>query len=190
MMMLPDESRVTVAPGLTLEDFEPDLPTLRDPEEPATAAAEQATLIEGVSASALSLRPDHRGWLSELLTTREGKIEPIVHVYQVAAAPGSIRAWIYHRYQFDRLACTDGSLEVVLYDLRPESSTLGRLNVFRVGAERPSLLQIPPYVVHGVYNAGPEWASFVNMPTRVYSHDTPDKRRLPYGDLRVPYAFG
>jgi hypothetical protein len=40
----------------------------------------------------LTLNSDDRGGLCELLTVRDGPIELIVHVYQVLAAPGSIRA--------------------------------------------------------------------------------------------------
>lgn len=187
-MLCPDESRL-LASDLTLEDFVPDPPTPREPIEPPRTELQDSTPIDGVTTSALSLRHDRRGWLSELLTTREGEIEPIVHVYRVRAAPGSIRAWVYHLHQFDRLAYANGDFQVVLYDLRPESPTRGRLNVFRIGDARPCLLRIPPRVVHGVRNVGSDWASFINMPTQVYFHDTPDKCRIPYGDPRMPYVF-
>ena len=49
--------------------------------------------IEGCHAYRLQPGSDDRGDLFELLTTRNGAIEPIVHVYQVWAEPGSIRAW-------------------------------------------------------------------------------------------------
>ena len=187
-MIVPVQTRIAAARGLSLEDFAADSPDpISQPSAPADA--NQSVLIEGVTASTLTPHADERGRLCELLTTREGPIEPIVHVYQVAAAPGSIRAWIYHRLQYDRLAYTNGSFEVVLYDLRPNSPTLNRLNVFRLGQAQPCLLRIPPYVVHGVRNVGRDWAFFVNMPTQVYRNETPDKCRLRYGDPRIPYTF-
>jgi len=112
-----------------------------------------------------------------------------VHVYQVFCAPRSIRAWVYHRHQFDRLAFTMGSFEIALFDVRPESPTAYRLNVFALGAAQPALLRIPPYVAHGVHNASSQMSAFLNLPTRTYRHDTPDKVRLPYGDPRVPHRF-
>ena len=187
-MIVPFQTRIVVARGLSLEDFAADSPKPSS-RPPTSADADQSTLIEGVTASALTPHADERGWLCELLTTREEPIEPIVHVYQVAAAPGSIRAWIYHRRQHDRLAITNGSFEVVLYDLRPNSPTLNHLNVFRLGQVQPCLLRIPPYVVHGVRNVGGDWAFFVNMPTQAYRNEAPDKCRIPYDDPRIPYTF-
>jgi dTDP-4-dehydrorhamnose 3,5-epimerase len=182
------ESRVVPAPTLGLDAFVPDRPA---PGHGGGVVSDPApsSLIDGVKLTGLIRNEDARGSLHELLTTRDGPIEPVVHVYQVSAAPGSIRAWVYHRHQYDRLACTNGELEVVLYDLRPGSRTLHHLNVLRVGKNYPCLLRIPPYVVHGIRNKGAEWAHFTNMPTNAYHRDKPDKSRQPYGDPRVPYAF-
>jgi dTDP-4-dehydrorhamnose 3,5-epimerase len=187
-MLMLVESRIAPAPGLDLDAFLPDTPKQPRHPNPATKSG-QPSLIEGVEITALIANEDDRGSLYELLTTRDGAIEPIVHVYQVAAAPGSIRAWVFHRHQYDRLACTNGDLEIVLYDLRPDSPTLHHLNVFGVGMDRPCLLRIPPFVVHGLRNKGTEWVHFTNMPTAVYRSDMPDKCRLPYGDPRIPYTF-
>ena len=132
---------------------------------------------------------DPRGSLSELLTTRDAAIEPIVHVYQVTAAAGSVRAWVYHRLQFDRLAFANGRFEIALFDIRPGSPTLNQLAVFILGRENPALLRIPPLVVHGVCNTGSETATFINMPTRAYDPAAPDKCRLSKDDPRIPYVF-
>jgi dTDP-4-dehydrorhamnose 3,5-epimerase len=188
-MITPSESRMVAAPGLSVDDFVADLPIpQRVPDGGGTISSH--SVIAGVTATALTPHADERGSLSELLTTRDGTIEPIVHVYQVSAAAGSIRAWVYHRHQHDRLAFTNGSFEIVLYDLRPNSPTLNQLNVFRLGRDQPGLLRIPPLVIHGVRNAGDGWANFVNMPTRAYYPGSPDKHRIAADDPRIPYAFG
>ena len=142
-----------------------------------------------MTAGELAVHADSRGSLSELLTTRDGPIEPIVHVYQVTAEAGSIRAWVYHRWQYDRLAFTNGRFRIALYDIRPDSPTVNMLNVFVLGRERPGLLRLPPYVIHGVQNVGNEVAMFINMPTKAYDPGEPDKCRLPAGDIRIPFNF-
>jgi dTDP-4-dehydrorhamnose 3,5-epimerase len=187
-MLMLVQTRIVPTAGLSLDLFVPDKPMQRQGSVSAREAAQPA-LIDGVELTALIGNEDDRGSLHELLTTRDGAIEPIVHVYQVSAAPGSVRAWVYHRHQHDRLAVTNGDIEVVLYDLRPGSPTLHHLNVLRVGMDHPCLLRIPPSVVHGLRNNGPGWAHFTNMPTNVYRSDKPDKCRLPYGDPRIPYIF-
>jgi dTDP-4-dehydrorhamnose 3,5-epimerase len=183
------KAKIVPATGLALDAFEADRPMQQHGRCNTSDNAAQSSLIDGVELTGLLRNEDARGSLHELLTTREGPTEPIVHVYQVSAAPGSIRAWVYHRHQHDRLAFTNGDIEVVLYDLRPGSSTQNHLNVLKVGKNNPCLLRIPPCVVHGVRNAGDQWAYFTNMPTSVYHPDRPDKYRLAYGDPRIPYIF-
>jgi dTDP-4-dehydrorhamnose 3,5-epimerase len=186
-MIAPVKSAVIASPDLALADFQPDAPFRRH--AAAADAANDAGVIHGVTTQELVLHSDQRGSLCELLTTRDGPIDPIVHVYQVTAEVGSVRAWIYHRRQYDRLAFTQGRFRVALYDIRPDSPTRAMLNVFVLGRERPTLLCIPPYVIHGVQNIGNEVAMFVNMPTRAYRPDEPDKHRLDVGDKRIPFRF-
>ena len=145
--------------------------------------------IDNCHADRLQPGSDRRGDLFELLTTRNGSIEPIVHVYQVWAAPGSIRGWVYHARQTDRLCFTDGSFQVALCDLRPESPTAGAIASLVVGASTPVRLTIPPLVAHVVRNIGTERAAFVNMPTAVYNHDAPDKYRLPFDSELIPFRW-
>ncbi|MGH9387316.1 MAG: dTDP-4-dehydrorhamnose 3,5-epimerase family protein [Vicinamibacterales bacterium] len=172
---------------LTLDDFVADGPTahLITP----ARHLETDSQIEGVSLTLLSFGSDGRGALNELLTLRNGLTEPIVHVYQIHAAPKSVRAWIYHKHHIDRLAFTDGHFRVVLYDLRPDSATFHQLNVFDLGEERRCLVRIPPFVAHGVQNRGSRYASFVNMPTSVYDASRPDKWRLSPDHPAAPYRF-
>lgn len=185
-MIAPVKSILVASPDLTLDDFAADAPLAP---APRAAASRRDDLIDGVSVTALLPHSDERGSLTELLTTRDGPIEPIVHVYQVTALAGSIRAWVYHSRQFDRLAFTTGRFRVALYDIRPESPTRGRLNVFVLGREQPGLLRIPPRVVHGVQNIGTETATFINLPTTAYDPKAPDKRRLAQRDPRIPFSF-
>jgi dTDP-4-dehydrorhamnose 3,5-epimerase len=145
--------------------------------------------IHGAAATALRRASEDRGDLVELLTSRDGAIDPIVHVYQVLTAPGSIRAWVFHEHQDDRLCFTAGRFKIVLYDLRPDSPTVGALVTILAGAEAPLLIRIPALVAHGVQNLGDSQASFVNLPTNVYYHDAPDKHRLPPSSPLIPHTW-
>ena len=141
------------------------------------ALADEVT-IESVHLIGLGVNSDSRGDLIELMTTREGDQADFHHAYQVLAEPGSLRGWIYHRLQSDRIYFTQGDFEVKLVDLNKESPTFRNRMVLRVGAGRPVLLTIPPYVAHSVINKGCERAGFINMPTRAYDPSNPDKYRL------------
>lgn len=173
---------------LRLEDFRDDAPW----PDGSGALAEFSIpdQIAGVMLQRIVTHEDGRGDLSVLLSTEYAQFDPHPpHVYLVTAAPGSIRAWVYHKRQSDRLACANGELRWVLYDLRPESPTFGRLNVITLGEDNRALLTIPPFVVHGVQNIGRDDATFVNMPTRAYDPAFPDKSRVPVDHPGIPYRF-
>ena len=170
---------------LTPDDFVQDAPVAAAQVPAATPVPD---LIDGVTVTPLVAHGDNRGALTELLTTRDGLSEPIVHVYEVEAKAGSLRGWVYHRHQSDRLAFTRGRFRIVLFDMRQDSPTFNKLSVLILGKERPGLLRIPPFVVHAVQNLGDD-ATFINMPTRVYDPRDPDKSRLPIGDPRIPFSF-
>ena len=167
------------------------LPTLaefaKDPALAASAAtAARDTAIDGVEIWPLDCRADARGALVELLSTRDAPDLAIPHVYHVTAAPGSIRAWVYHARQTDRLCFVQGRFRIVLVDLRDDSPTSGAVADLLLGGDDPARLVVPPFVVHGVRNIGTAPAHFVNLPTRAYDLADPDKFRLSPDDPRMP----
>ena len=178
---------MTTIDRVTLDDFVDDRPWLPEGVENAEVRIENQ--IAGVELRRLEQRADGRGNLVVLMSDRFGESYRTPHVYLVTAAARSVRAWVYHKRQSDRLAYTQGRLRVVLYDLRPDSPTHQVLNVLDVGAANKVLLTIPPFVVHAVQNLGDEDACFVNMPTRAYDPANPDKSRLPKDHPGIPYRF-
>lgn len=172
---------------LSLEDFVDDKPWQDD--IPLLDDADISSQIDGVRLQRLRTRADGRGDLTVLLSSLYEPVAPPPHVYHVSAGPGSIRAWVYHSRQSDRLAFLNGELRVVLYDLRPDSRTYGKLDVLDVGEANKILLTIPPMVIHGVHNRGAATATFVNMPTHPYDPARPDKSRLRFDHPGIPYSF-
>jgi len=164
----------TISDSLTVDNFIQDLPRQIARSEPIVDSA----TIDGVVLERVSANTDERGELIELMTTRDAPIEPIVHVYQIIAAPGSLRGWVYHKWQHDRLLFTQGDFEVELFDVRPDSPTFRKHIVLHLGAAQRSRVTIPPLVAHRVRNTGDTAAAFVNMPTRAYDPANPDKFRL------------
>jgi dTDP-4-dehydrorhamnose 3,5-epimerase len=172
---------------LTLQDFVDDKPWT-----PSAGEFEEIRIdnqIAGVEMHRLRGMADGRGDLTVLMSDRLGETQWTPHVYMVTAAARSVRAWVYHKRQSDRLAFVRGRIRVVLYDLRPESPTHGVLNVLEVGADNKLQLTIPPFVVHAVQNPTDEDTIFVNMPTRAYDPANPDKSRVPFDHPGIPYRF-
>ena len=172
---------------LELEGFADDKPWV--PKGTEFEELRIADQIVGVELRRLTPMADGRGDLTVLMTDRFGEAWRTPHVYLVTAAARSVRAWVYHKRQSDRLAYTMGRFRVVLYDLRRDSATYRQLNVLEVGAGNRVLLTIPPFVVHGVQNLQDEAAQFINMPTKAYDPANPDKSRVPVDHPGIPYRF-
>jgi dTDP-4-dehydrorhamnose 3,5-epimerase len=123
-----------------------------------------------------------RDWMLD-----DGQVD---QVFQSVMNPGSISAWHVHYLSSDRLFAGVGLLQIVLFDARENSPTQGRINEFRVGAARPTLVVIPPGVFHGVRNISTEPAVLLNLVTRAYQYEDPDHWRLPLDTDKIPYRFG
>ena len=112
--------------------------------------------------------------------------EPLVYVYQVRIRPGAIKGWVIHEHQDDRLFFVSGSCAGGSTTIGPDSPTRGRVNDLVFSERAPALLVIPRGVYHAVRNIGTVDAIFVNMPTRPYEHESPDKLRLPLTNALHP----
>jgi dTDP-4-dehydrorhamnose 3,5-epimerase len=121
------------------------------------------------------------GVLTEVARTAWDEVDlPIVHVHVNATLPGRIRAWGLHQTVTDRLFVVCGLVSVVVFDGREQSPTLGIVNEFRLSERLPGLLIIPPNLYHGWHNLGTDEAFILNMPSRLYDHESPDALDLPY----------
>lgn len=158
-------------------------------EPKAYAARAKHPPIDGVRTKRLRLIPDERGWLMEVLRADDAELfSKFGQVYVSATYPGVVKAWHYHKRQFDNFACVAGMVKLVLVDTRPGSPTEGAVNELFVGALNPTIVQVPPLVYHGWKCIGSELALVVNVPTEPYCYDEPDEYRLePHGTL--PYDW-
>ena len=147
-------------------------------------------LIDGVRLREVKNVPKENGFLTELYRA-DWSLDGggVSQVFQVVLVPGGLSAWHAHQFTTDRLFASHGLVKVVLFDARTRSPTHGRLNEFRVGLLRPTLIVIPPGVWHGVQNISHEPSCLLNMPDRAYAYDEPDHWRLPPDTPEIPYSF-
>jgi dTDP-4-dehydrorhamnose 3,5-epimerase len=146
-------------------------------------------VIDGVKVRQLRFIPDERGYLMEILRSDWKEFERFGQVYVTAAYPGVVKGWHYHKLQTDHFVCIHGMAKVVLYDRREGSPTHGEVNEFFIGERNPSLVKIPPEVVHGFKGVGQGVALIVNVPTELYNYEEPDEYRLPYDTDEIPYDW-
>lgn len=158
-----------------------------------TVTPEGEPIVPRISGVVIELRPiqeDERGELQEIYNPAWGlHSAPLVYAYCASIRPRRVKGWVLHRLQDDRLFILRGVIRVGLFDDRPESPTYGMLNVFVMSEHRRGLLVIPRGVFHGLQNLSDYDALFLNLPTRPYDHQDPDKYRLPLKNDRIPFAF-
>lgn len=152
------------------------------------------TLISGVELRPSRPVPHGDGYMSEVARANWDIIKsPIVQVHVTTTLPGRVRAWGLHRRTTDRLFVASGLVKIVVFDGRKDSATFGKLNEFTLSERNPGLLTIAPDLYHGWKNIGTTEAVIINMPDRMYNHESPDALDLPWDSeaaaATVPYHW-
>jgi dTDP-4-dehydrorhamnose 3,5-epimerase len=181
----------------------PDDASTRDPYELTLAAAERqqqtvtgegrpvAPLLDGVRRNSVATHVDERGFLVELFDPRwEWLDEPFAYAYVTTVRPGYAKGWGLHKEHTDRYFLLFGHLEVVLYDVRRESTTYGKISVVRLSEYDRGHLTIPAFVWHALRNVGDTDVVVINFPTIQFDHAHPDKYGLPLHNDVIPYSIG
>ncbi len=146
-------------------------------------------LIHGVKVKKLRVIPDERGRLMEMLRADDDFFIKFGQVYMTTVYPGVVKAWHYHRIQYDNFCVVKGMVKLALYDDREGSPTRGKVNEFFMGEYNPILVHIPPLVYHGFKGIGIKEAIVINIPTEPYNRETPDEYRIDPHDNEIPYDW-
>jgi len=135
--------------------------------------------ISGVEIKELSTICDERGYLYEVLRASDNY--HFGQAYITAIHDGAIKAWHYHKLQYDCVCCISGMIKMVLWD------GTNLMEIF-MGDNNRLLVKIPPNVYHGwkAYNGN---AIVLNLPTKEYNNLSPDEYRKPYNTPDIPYNW-
>lgn len=126
--------------------------------------------IEGVIIRPIVAHVDDRGWLAELFRRDELEVDHAPAMgYVSVTRPGVGRGPHEHVHQTDVFCFVGpGSFEVLLWDNRDNSPSMGVNQSILVGEDMPTIVVIPPGVVHGYRNISPVDAMVINLPNRLY----------------------
>jgi dTDP-4-dehydrorhamnose 3,5-epimerase len=147
-------------------------------------------MIEGVKIKKLKKHCDDRGFFAELI--RDDEPELLSKFGQASwsmSYPGVIKAFHYHEEQDDLWFFPSGNAQVVLHDLRKDSSTHGNTDVYYMGEEHPILLFIPKGVAHGYRVLGHKPATIIYFTTKSYNPESPDEKRLNWNDPSIGFDW-
>ena len=166
----------------------------------AEAAKDKATVksngsslsrpTHGVVVYKLKTHFDFRGSVTELFDPRWNfHPDPVVFSYVFTIKPNVVKGWSLHKRHEDRYALIKGTMELVLFDPRPDSPTCGEVYRIVLSEKDPCIINVPVNVWHADFNIGDNEAIVVNYPTIQYDHSSPDKWRLPINTPLIPYTF-
>jgi dTDP-4-dehydrorhamnose 3,5-epimerase len=146
-------------------------------------------MIDGVIVKACTLHADDRGTLVEVVRDDEPVFRDIKQTTFTVAYPGVIKAFHWHKQQWDVWFFSSGMAQVVLYDLREGSPTCGQTEVLYMGVRKPLVVAIPPGVAHGYRVLGTEPAGLFYHTSGRYDPADPDEERIPFDDPRIGFDW-
>lgn len=125
-------------------------------------------MIKDVIIKKLAKYNDDRGWLTEIYRSDEFDFKPTMS-YVSATKNRVVRGPHEHKVQSDCFVFVGpGSFELHLWDNRENSETKEEYLKIEVGAENPTMVIVPPGVVHGYKCVSKEDAYCINLPDKLY----------------------
>ena len=146
-------------------------------------------MIEGVKIKKLVKHCDDRGFFVEILRDDDELLEKFGQTSFTLTYPGIIKAFHWHKKQTDLWFVASGMAQVVLHDLREDSSTKGETQVIYAGEAEPQLILIPPGIAHGYKVLGVKPVQLFYHTTESYNRESPDEERIPFDDPKIGFDW-
>lgn len=103
--------------------------------------------------------------------------------------PELIKAFHWHRKQWDYWDIVQGNARVVLVDLRSHSPTRGLIQTIVLGDNAPKMVAIPPQVGHGYQVLDLRDVILNYYTTEPYDAADPDEGRIAWNDPRIGFDW-
>jgi dTDP-4-dehydrorhamnose 3,5-epimerase len=103
--------------------------------------------------------------------------------------PELIKAFHWHKKQWDYWDIVTGNARVVLADLREDSPTAGTIQTILMGENNAKMVAIPPYVAHGYQCLDMKDVQLVYYVTEPYDPQNPDEGRIVWNDERIGFDW-
>lgn len=146
--------------------------------------------IDGVSIKQIKKHCDDRGFICEVYRDDEDHMPPPCRQTTFTVThPGVVKAFHWHKKQWDYWFVLNGMARIVLHDMREDSPTKGVTQVIVAGVHNPVAVAIPPKVAHGYQVLGNEPVMLFYHTSEVYDHNNPDEERLPWDDQVIGFDW-
>jgi len=145
--------------------------------------------IDGVVVKNLKKIIDDRGFLMEIFRSDWPEFQKFGQTYMTTCRPGVVKAWHYHKLQWDHFVPIRGNALVGLYDPRDGSPSKGIIQEIEVREGEPKFIKIPLGVYHGFTPMDDQDIWVINTPTELYNYKDPDEYRLEWDDPSIGYYW-
>ena len=146
-------------------------------------------MIKDVKIKQVKRHLDDRGFFSEILKEGEETFREVKQTSYTETYPGVIKAFHWHKKQWDIWFVVKGMAQIVLYDTRGDSSTKGETQVICAGEDNPVLVLIPPGVAHSYRVLGNRRMGLFYHTSETYDPENPDEERIPFDDPKVGFDW-
>lgn len=131
--------------------------------------------MKGVIIKKLNKYTDDRGWLVEIFRDDEIDFKPAMS-YVSSTKPNVVRGPHEHVNQSDCFVFVGpGSFELHLWDRRSGSDTENEYIKIEVGEKNPTMVIVPPGVVHGYKCVSDTDGWCINLPDKLYKGENKEE---------------
>lgn len=144
-------------------------------------------LIEDVRVVDLNQIGDSRGKVQHMLRVDSPHFAGFGEVYFSQIHGGAVKAWKRHHQSIQQLTVPMGSVRIVIYDDRPDSTSRNAVDVIEVGENQYRLVQIPARLWYGFQGLAPGSSLIANCVDLPYVDAEVERRDAL--DPSIPYRW-
>jgi len=144
-------------------------------------------MIDGVKIVSLRQVVDERGKIMHMLKSTDPHFIQFGEIYFSCAWPGTIKAWHIHTRMTVNNAVISGRAKLVMFDLRENSPSKGKLQEVFFGEDNYVLVQIPPGIANGYKAYGDKMVIMANCAT--IAHEPDEMLRMEPLTKDIPYNW-
>jgi dTDP-4-dehydrorhamnose 3,5-epimerase len=144
-------------------------------------------MIEGVQIKELKKIADERGSIMHMMKADDKMFTKFGEIYFATAYPGVIKGWHIHKKQEQNYAVIKGMIKLVIYDIRKNSITHGKLEEIFMGDLDYKLVKIPIGVANGWKCIGTDTAILANLSD--LPHEVGEMDRIEPFSKEIPYNW-
>ena len=145
-------------------------------------------MIEGVIIKKVVKHSDERGFFAELIKSGEGTFHEVMQTSYSETNPGVIKAFHIHNY-WEVWCIIKGQAQVVLHDMRKDSSTKGKTDVIYTGEDDMMLIAIPGEVAHGYKPLGDKPMGIIYHASEAYNPKNITIRTIPHDSSEINFDW-